>query len=125
MYTVQNLMSYVFRTNNAFLFLGFIMMLCAGCQKDFKEKDTASTAGSMEDARTSKPNIVLILADDVGYEVPRYTGGQSYVTPNLDRLARAGMQFTQCYSSPMCSPSRVMLLTGKYNFRNYTGWGAR
>lgn len=102
-----------------------VMLLFASCQKEFREKETyAATAGNAEDARGSRPNIVLILADDVGYELPTYTGGQSYITPNLDNLARRGMQFTQCYASPMCSPSRVMLLTGKYNFRNYTGWGA-
>lgn len=108
-----------------FLILFVASFLFAGCEKDFKAKDVnAATGYDSEDARSSKPNIVLILADDVGYEIPTYTGGQSYNTPNLNKLAKAGMQFTQCYSSPMCSPSRVMLLTGKYNFRNYTGWGA-
>lgn len=119
MLNIQNIMRKHF-----FLLLATSFLLTA-CNKDFKAKDTnVATAYDDEDARSSKPNIVFILADDVGYEVPTYTGGQSYKTPNLDRLTKAGMQFTQCYSSPMCSPSRVMLLTGKYNFRNYTGWGA-
>ena len=71
----------------------------------------------------SRPNIILILADDIGYEIPAYSGGQSYTTPTIDSLANAGIQFTNCYSTPNCCPSRVMMLTGKYNFRNYTKWG--
>ncbi len=70
-----------------------------------------------------KPNIILILGDDIGYEVPAYTGGQSYSTPNIDQLSQNSVVFTQCHGSPLCSPSRFMLLTGKYNFRNYTQWG--
>src|SRR5687768_15714090 len=70
-----------------------------------------------------KPNIILILADDIGYEVPTYTGGQSYSTPAIDALAKNGIQFSQCHVCPTCTPTRVELLTGKYNFRNYTGWG--
>jgi arylsulfatase A len=73
--------------------------------------------------KDSRLNVILILADDVGYEIPTYTGGESYETPNLDFLAANGTQFSQCYSSALCSPSRFMLLTGKYNFRNYTDWG--
>lgn len=68
-------------------------------------------------------NVIFVLADDIGYEVPTYTGGQSYSTPNLDFMAANGTQFCQCYGSPLCSPSRFMLLTGKYTFRNYTVWG--
>jgi arylsulfatase A len=72
---------------------------------------------------SSKPNIILILADDAGYEIPTCDGGQSYSTPNIDKMAAQGLRFTQCQGSPMCSPSRFMLMTGKYNFRNYTTWG--
>ena len=71
----------------------------------------------------SKPNIIFILGDDIGYEIPTYTGGQSYSTPTLDMLAANGTQFSKCQAIPLCSPSRFMLLTGKYNFRNYTAWG--
>lgn len=70
-----------------------------------------------------KPNIILILGDDIGYEIPTVNGGQSYATPNIDRMAKEGMRFTRFHISPLCSPSRFMLLTGKYNFRNYNGWG--
>ncbi len=69
------------------------------------------------------PNIVLILADDLGMECLGSYGGTSYRTPNLDALAESGLRFTRCYSNPMCSPSRVALMTGQYNCRNYRGWG--
>jgi arylsulfatase A len=74
-------------------------------------------------AQTQKPNIIFILGDDIGYKTLTVNGGKSYSTPNLDSMAHNGMNFTQCHASPMCSPSRFMLLTGKYNFRNYTQWG--
>ena len=64
------------------------------------------------------PNIVLILADDLGIECLSIYGGKSHHTPNLEKLARQGMTFTHCFSAPYCSPSRAMLLTGRYPFRN-------
>ena len=64
-----------------------------------------------------KPNIVLILADDLGAECLGCYGGKSYETPNLDRLAAAGLRFDRCYALPVCSPSRGELLTGRYSFR--------
>ena len=71
----------------------------------------------------SQPNIIIFLADDFGYEIPAYTGGQSYLTPNLDFMAANGIQFTNAYSHPDGFPSRLALQTGKYNIRNYTLWG--
>jgi len=70
-----------------------------------------------------KPNIVLILADDLGYETLGCNGGESYKTPNLDRLAAAGMRFERCYVQPLCTPTRLQLMTGQYNVRNYSAWG--
>ena len=93
----------------------FTILLFCSCKKN----GPGDTHGG-----TTKPNIILILADDIGYEVPTYTGGQSYSTPSIDNLAANGIQFTQCHVCPDCSPTRVELLTGKYNFRNYTGWGS-
>ncbi len=63
------------------------------------------------------------MADDLGYETLGVNGGSSYQTPNLDQLAQDGMRFDHCYSTPLCTPSRVQLMTGKYNFRNYIGFG--
>jgi len=70
-----------------------------------------------------KPNIVLIMADDVGIEVLGSYGGTSYNTPNLDHLAETGTRFTNCYSTPKCSPSRIKIMTGRYQFRTTEKWG--
>lgn len=70
-----------------------------------------------------KPNIVLILADDLGYECLGANGGTSYKTPALDALAAGGVRFEHCYSQPLCTPSRVQLMTGIYNVRNYVDFG--
>jgi arylsulfatase A len=64
------------------------------------------------------PNIVLILADDLGIECLSSYGGTAHQTPHLDRLAREGMRFTNCFANPLCSPSRGQLLTGRYPFTN-------
>lgn len=75
-------------------------------------------------ADTKKPNIVLILADDLGYETLGCDGGESYKTPNLDALAAGGMRFDRCYVQPLCTPTRVGLMTGMSNARNYIAFGS-
>lgn len=70
-----------------------------------------------------RPNIVLILADDLGYECVSANGGTSYRTPVLDSLAAAGVRFTRCYAQPLCTPTRVQLMTGQSNVRNYERFG--
>ncbi|MDA9963160.1 sulfatase-like hydrolase/transferase [Opitutales bacterium] len=75
-------------------------------------------------AGTSKPNVLLILADDVGCEPIGCYGGESFATPNIDALARNGMKFEHCYSMPVCHPSRIALMTGRYPFRFKAGWGS-
>lgn len=72
---------------------------------------------------SAQPNVVLIMADDMGYECISANGGTSYNTPVFERIAREGMRFTHCYSQPVCTPSRVKLMTGKYNWRNYRRFG--
>lgn len=69
------------------------------------------------------PNIVLIMADDMGFECVGVNGNTEYQTPNLDRLANSGIRFENCYSQPLCTPSRIKIMTGKYNFRNYEDFG--
>ena len=63
------------------------------------------------------------MADDVSWECFGCYGGEDYQTPNIDRLAQQGVRFSHCYSTPICTTSRVKLMTGKYNFRNYTHFG--
>ena len=92
-------------------------------EKALSNNALSSTNIAEASAANGKPNIILILADDIGYGIPTVNGGETYQTPNIDRLASAGMRFTQVYGSPLCSPSRTMFMTGKYNFRNYQDWG--
>ncbi len=74
-------------------------------------------------AKDSPPNIVMIMADDFGYECVGANGGTSYKTPVLDKMAAEGVRFEHCYSQPICTPSRVKLMTGIYNVRNYAVFG--
>jgi arylsulfatase A-like enzyme len=78
--------------------------------------------------KSSRPNIVVILADDLGAEAIGCYGGAEFLgdkgrvlgavkTPNIDAMAREGMLFSKAFATPVCSPSRAQFLTGKYNFR--------
>ncbi|NND97688.1 MAG: sulfatase-like hydrolase/transferase [Pirellulaceae bacterium] len=69
------------------------------------------------------PNVILIMADDVSWECFGCYGAEDYQTPNIDALAANGIRFDHCYSTPICTPSRVKIMTGKYSFRNYTHFG--
>jgi arylsulfatase A len=69
-----------------------------------------------------KTNIILIMADDIGYECFGFAGSKQYNTPRLDQLVAEGMSFTHCYSQPLCTPSRVKLMTGLSNVRNYAAF---
>ena len=72
-----------------------------------------SKYGSMRSEPRSVPNIVLILADDLGYGDLGCYGQKRIHTPNLDRMAAEGMRFTDCYAgSTVCAPSRCVLMTG-------------
>ena len=71
----------------------------------------------------NRPNIVLIMADDLGIECLGSYGGTSYQTPFLDELARTGLRFTHAYSQPLCSPTRLELMTGRDNHRNWESFG--
>lgn len=74
-------------------------------------------------AAERKPNVVLILIDDFGYECVTADGGESYKTPVMDKLAATGVRFEQCHVQPLCTPTRVQLMTGLSNRRNYTHFG--
>lgn len=72
---------------------------------------------------SERPNIVLIMTDDMGRETVGAHGGLDYSTPVLDQIGADGLTFDHCYSLPICTPSRVKLMTGKYSFRNYVAFG--
>jgi arylsulfatase A len=78
---------------------------------------------SGQNRSAKRPNILLILADDLGFECLGCNGGTSYRTPNLDRLAASGIRFTHAYAQPLCTPTRVQLMTGQFNFRNWRAFG--
>jgi len=83
-------------------------------------------ACNMESAPPPKtpPNIVFLLVDDLGWNDVGCYGSTFYETPNIDRLAKEGMRFTNAYAAcPVCSPTRASILTGKYPARlNMTDW---
>lgn len=69
-------------------------------------------------AETRKPNIIIILADDLGAEGLGCYGSTIYTSPNLDRMASEGMRFNNAYATPLCTPTRVMIMSGTYPNRN-------
>jgi arylsulfatase A-like enzyme len=75
-------------------------------------------------ADTAKPNVIVVLVDDLGWADLGCYGSTFHETPNIDRLAQRGMRFTNAYSAcPVCSPSRAAILTGKYPARlQLTDW---
>ena len=95
--------------------LGAAVLAAPGCLSAGQQPSRRKVA--------DKPNIILIMADDLGYECLGCYGSKSYKTPVLDGLARTGMRFEHCYSQPLCTPSRVKIMTGQYNFRNYVNFG--
>ena len=86
-----------------------LLVLSIGHAKTLK---AAAVAGD-EAGFTNRPNIIVILADDLGYSDLGCYGGE-ISTPNIDRLASGGARFTQFYNSARCCPSRASLMTGVY-----------
>jgi len=82
----------------------------------------ASTLGTGQ-CGERRPNVILVMADDIGSECFGCYGGTSYRTPVLDGLARTGVRFDHCHSQPLCTPSRVKIMTGLSNIRNYSHFG--
>ncbi|MEM1136219.1 MAG: sulfatase-like hydrolase/transferase [Bacteroidota bacterium] len=96
----------------AILFIS-IFFLASACKRE-------KTNTTLE---TKKPNVILIMADDMGYECLSSNGSLEYKTPHLDQLAANGIRFTQCIAQPLCTPSRVKIMTGMHNYRNYEYFG--
>ncbi|MEM9478871.1 MAG: sulfatase-like hydrolase/transferase [Verrucomicrobiota bacterium] len=81
---------------------------------------SALTSASASESK--KPNIILIMADDLGAEGLGCYGSSVYTSPNLDRMATEGAMFENAYSTPLCTPTRVMIMSGQYP--NRTGFTA-
>ncbi len=104
--------------------IGLVMLAAlqhATAQTGKKKKKGKQTTGAGQTAATktlpAKPNIIYILADDLGIGDVSCYGADLYKTPNIDMLAKNGMQFNNAYTLPLCGPSRATILTGRYGFR--------
>lgn len=73
--------------------------------------------GQTSPANRTKPNIIFILADDLGVNGLSCYGSDKFSTPHIDRLAAGGTRYTNAYTAPLCGPSRALILTGRYAFR--------
>lgn len=94
--------------NSKWIISSALLIGVAGTQQTFAQKKKIQTP--------QKPNVVFILADDLGYGDLSCYGQEKFETPNIDKLAQAGMRFTQCYSGTTVSaPSRSCLLTGTHS----------
>ena len=78
----------------------------------------AAPAAAQAQAQASRPNVILIITDDVGYGDIGSYGAPDIKTPNLDILARNGTRLTDFYAAPNCSPTRAMLISGRYQQRS-------
>jgi len=74
-------------------------------------------AGPARGAGPAKPNVIFILADDLGVGNVGCYGADRYRTPHIDALAAGGTRFARAYTAPLCGPSRALLMTGRYAFR--------
>jgi arylsulfatase A-like enzyme len=70
----------------------------------------------------SRPNIVFMLSDDMGWAQPGFNGGNKELTPHIDRFAEEGLRLSQFYTHSVCSPTRAAFLTGRYAFRTWMDW---
>src|SRR5260370_32249896 len=95
----------------------------ACCARICSCSGTSTKIEAMPDRSTEPPpNILFILADDLGYADLSYYGRRDFATPNIDRLAADGMRLTQAYAnSALCTASRVALMTGRYQYRLAVG----
>lgn len=87
-------------------------------RRDFlRSLGAAAAAPLLHGAAARKPNIVFVLADDLGIGNLSCYGSDEFKTPHIDALARGGIRFTNGYTAPLCGPSRALILTGRYAFR--------
>lgn len=127
MTSLKNCRSFMMNLPVIIFFFALALFIVTGCQKDFRDSSSESlrtqptSLGSLSSGQ--QLNIIYIMSDDIGYEIPTYNGGSSYSTPNLDFMAANGVQFPNFFSHPDGSPSRLAAMTGKYSYQNYGDWG--
>ncbi|MFB3826336.1 MAG: sulfatase-like hydrolase/transferase [Bryobacteraceae bacterium] len=88
-------------------------------RREFLKTAGAAMGGFLPGARPSarEPNIIFVLADDLGIGNLSCYGSDQFRTPNIDRLAGGGIRYTHGYTAPLCGPSRALIMTGRYAFR--------
>ena len=110
-----------------FAALSLALILLLAISDAIAETDTSAKDGSASEQNSinsKKPNILLILADDVGTgDIPYYWNSSGVEMPNLDRLSSMGVTFMDAHSTPLCAPSRYMLLSGNYAHRGLNPFG--
>ena len=80
---------------------------------------TLCTLAALSVVAANPPNVIILLADDMGNGDPGCYGAKDIKTPNIDSLAASGIRFTSYYApAPICSPSRAGMITGRYPMRN-------
>jgi len=96
---------------------GCLLLVVVACAAFCRRADAEPPA-------TDRPNVVFMLFDDMSWSDPVCYGNRFYETPNMDRLARQGMRFTDAYAAcPVCSPTRASIMSGKYPATlNLTDW---
>lgn len=103
------------------LFLAALGLCLFSCT-DSSTSDPESPGGAASGVAGSRPNIVFILSDDMGWAQPGFNGGKAALTPNMDALAEEGMRLNDYYTHSVCAPTRAAFLTGRYAFRTWSDW---
>src|SRR5262245_9639692 len=96
------------------MLISFIRLICLGVLVPV----LSLIPSSLRAAEEPKPNIVFLLADDLGREDVGFMGAKEIKTPHLDKLAAAGTRLDAFYVQPVCSPTRAALMTGRYPMRH-------
>lgn len=87
------------------------------------ETDYSRSVSVVTPSSGKRPNIIVFMADDVGFECFDIYGNSDHNTPKISQMAAEGMKFTNFHSQPLCTPSRVQILSGQYNQRSITTFG--
>lgn len=98
------------------LYYSLFLLLLLACNSHKKE------ASEQSEKSETPPNIVFILADDMGWNEVGFNNKKKKFTPNIDQLRSEGMSLTQFYVHAVCTPTRAAFLTGRYPFRTWSDW---
>jgi arylsulfatase len=101
-----------------YIYVVLLIVVASGCSSSHRSenKDPKNTS------KGNRPNILLILSDDMGFSDLHSYGSIHIKTPNLDKLAHSGLRYTDFHNVPHCAPSRAALLTGLYSHQTGLGW---